>query len=108
MHTIRRAVPFKAPEPFDRAGITWTREPASERERNLRQAYLNYAKSSGREGLASILLLSLVSQRQGAVAADLADAAAFAEGMLCTLVRKHQENALYFVSLHLEYGLVWQ
>jgi hypothetical protein len=39
-------VPFKPPEIFKRYGIDWTREPASDRERTLREAFLAYETSS--------------------------------------------------------------
>jgi hypothetical protein len=87
-------VPFKAPETFTGAGIDWTRDAITERERALREAYLTYESSCGPEGLVSLLLLSTVSRRQGAVAEDLQAAADFAEVLLDFKLRKHQDDTL--------------
>ncbi len=91
---MKNVVPFRAPETFERYGINWTREPAAEPERLLREAFLTYENSSGTDGLMSVLLLALVSRRQGAVASDLQAAADFAEIMLAMKARKHQDDVL--------------
>jgi hypothetical protein len=91
---VRHVVPFKAPETFAGAGIDWTRAAIADRERALREAYLTYESSCGPEGLVSLLLLSTVSRRQGAVAEDLQTAANFAEALLGVKLRKHQDDAL--------------
>ena len=91
---MRNVVPFKAPEPFERHGIDWTRAAKSEPERILREAYLTYETSCGANGLASLLLLAVVSRRQGAVAEDLQGAADFAEIILGMKLRKHRDDAL--------------
>ncbi|MDB5071052.1 MAG: hypothetical protein JWM87_2163 [Candidatus Eremiobacteraeota bacterium] len=44
---MKNVVPFKAPEPFERLGIDWTREAANDRERGLREAFLTYESSCG-------------------------------------------------------------
>jgi len=91
---MKNVVPFRAPETFERYGINWTREPTSKPERLLREAFLTYENSSGKDGLISVLLLALVSRRQGAVASDLQAAADFAEIMLAMKARKHQDVTL--------------
>ena len=98
---MKNVLPFKAPEPFTRHGIDWTKDPSTERERSLREAYLTYETSCGQHGLASLILLAIVSRRQGAIARDLKDAADFAEIMLAMQLRKHQVNALTFVDTYL-------
>jgi len=90
-------VPFKAPEGFTRFGIDWTRDAKTEPERALREAYLTFESSCGSDGLVSILLLAVVSRRQGAVAEDLQAAADFAEIILGTKLRKHRDDALEMV-----------
>src|ERR1700686_3322563 len=96
------------PETFKRFGISWTREATSDRERSLREAYLTYETSCGSNGLVSILLLAVVSRRQGAVAEDLQAAADFAEIMLAMKLRKHQDDALEAVHAYLaDGGSVW-
>jgi hypothetical protein len=91
---MKNVVPFRAPETFERYGINWTREPTSDTERLLREAFLCYENSCGQDGLISVLLLALVSRRQGAVASDLQAAADFAEIMLAMKARKHQDDTL--------------
>jgi hypothetical protein len=75
-------VPFGPPESFARFGIDWTRDAKTEPERSLREAYLTFESSCSADGLVSILLLAVVSRRQGAVAEDLQAAADFAENHL--------------------------
>jgi hypothetical protein len=101
---VKNVVPFKAPEPFERHGIDWTRAAKSEQERILREAYLTYETSCGANGLASLLLLAVVSRRQGAVAEDLQAAADFAEIMMAMQLRKHQDDVLAGVHSYLENG----
>ena len=102
-------VPFKAPETFDRFGIDWTKEAKTDAERCLREAFLTYETSCGSSGLISLVLLALVSRRQGAVAADLAAAADFAEVMLAMQLRKHVDHALLAVKSFIESGgSVWR
>jgi hypothetical protein len=104
----KNVVPFKAPETFERLGIDWTREAKTERERSLREAFLTYETSCGSSGLTSLVLLAIVSRRQGTLAADLAVAADFAEVMLATQLRKHVDDALLCVHSFLENGgSVW-
>jgi len=104
----QNVVPFKAPETFERFGIEWTREAKTEAERSLREAFLTYETSCGSSGLISLVLLALVSRRQGAVAADLAAAAEFAEVMLAMQLRKHMDDALVGVkSFIVNGGSVW-
>jgi hypothetical protein len=91
---MKNVVPFRAPETFERYGINWSREPTSETERLLREAFLGYENTCGQDGLVSVLLLALVSRRQGAVASDLQAAADFAEIMLAMKARKHQDETL--------------
>lgn len=101
-------VPLKAPETFARFGIDWARDAKTNSERELREAFLTYETSCGSSGLVSLVLLSLVSRRQGAVAADLAAAADFAEIMLAMQLRKHLDDALQAVHSFLESsGTVW-
>jgi hypothetical protein len=101
-------VPFKPPETFKRFGINWTREATSDRERSLREAYLTYESSCGADGLVSILLLAIVSRRQGAVADDLQAAADFAEIILSMKLRKHRDDAMEAVHAYLaDGGSIW-
>ena len=97
-------VPFRPPEIFERYGIDWTREPTSDRERALREAFLTYETSCNRDGLTSLLLLAIVCRRRGAVAADLDAAAGFAEVILGMTLRKHQTQALEAVEEYLTNG----
>jgi hypothetical protein len=91
---MKNVVPFKAPEPFQRLGIDWTRAATTEHERLMREAFLTHESSCGMSGLVSLLLLSAVSRRQGAVAEDLQAAADFAEVVLAMELRKHQDDVL--------------
>jgi hypothetical protein len=105
---IKNVVPFKAPEPFARLGIDWTRAAASDHERMVREAFLTHETSCGMSGLVSVLLLAAVSRRQGAVAEDLQGAADFAEIILTIELRKHQEDVLTAAQSHVEAeGPVW-
>jgi hypothetical protein len=101
-------VPFKPPEMFERFGIDWKRDAMSDDERSLREAYLTYETSCGPNGLVSILLLAIVSRRQGAVAEDLQAAADFAEIILAMKLRTHRDQALEAVHAYLaQGGTVW-
>lgn len=101
-------VHFRTPKTFERLGIDWTREATSDPERSLREAFLTYENSCGPNGLVSILLLAIVSRRQGAVAEDLQAAADFAEIILAMKLRKHQDDALELVQAYLaQGGTVW-
>lgn len=100
----KNVVPFKAPETFERFGIDWTRDAKIEVERSLREAFLTYETSCGASGLVSLVLLAIVSRRQGAVAADLAAAADFAEIMLVMQLRKHMDDTLLSVHSFLDSG----
>ena len=91
---MKNVVPFKAPEPFARLGIDWTRAAGTARERAVREVFLTHETSCGMSGLVSVLLLAVVSRRQGAVADDLQGAADFAEVILAMELRKHQDEAL--------------
>ena len=97
MRRSMNVVPFRAPESFARFGIDWTRDAKTEPERSLREAYLTFESSCGHDGLVSILLLAVVSRRQGAVAEDLQAAADFAEIILGMKLRKHRDDALEMV-----------
>ena len=97
-------VPFKPPEIFKRYGIDWTREPASDRERILREAFLTYETSCIPNGLTSLLLLAIVCRRRGAIAADLEAAAGFAEVSLGMTLQKHRDQALEAVHEYLANG----
>jgi hypothetical protein len=104
----KNVVPFRPPESFKRFGIDWTRDAASDGERSLREAYLTYELSCRQDGLVSILLLAVVSRRQGAVAEDLQAAADFAEVMLSMTLRKHRDDAMEAVHEHVtQGGPVW-
>jgi hypothetical protein len=106
---MKNVVPFRAPEPFAKCGIDWTKEPRSERERALREAYLLYETSCGPDGLVALLLLSVVSRRQGGVARDLQDAADHAEILLAMKLHKHEADALEQVQSYLaEGGELWR
>ncbi|MBV8299021.1 MAG: hypothetical protein JO083_05715 [Candidatus Eremiobacteraeota bacterium] len=91
---MKNVVPFRAPETFERFGIDWTREPTTDEKRFLREAFLSYESRCGQDGLVSLLLLSVVSRRQGNIATDLQAAADFAEIMLAMKARKHQDDTL--------------
>jgi hypothetical protein len=105
---MRNVVPFKAPDMFTRFGIDWTRAAATERERNLREAFLTYETSCGPNGLVSLLLLAAVSRRQGAVADDLQAAADHAETLPAMKLHKHQDDAMASMETYLaEGGIVW-
>ena len=102
-------VPFKAPETFEPFGIDWTKEAKTEAERELRETFLTYETSCGMSGLTSLILLALVSRRQGAVAADLQAAVDFAEVMLAMQLRKHVDDVLLAARALLERdGPVWR
>jgi hypothetical protein len=104
----RTVVPFKAPERFATVGIDWTRAARTEFERSLREAFLTYETSCGPTGLVSILLLAIVSRRQGMVAEDLQAAADYAEVLLGLKLHKHQSDALEAVHDYLAHGgTVW-
>ncbi len=60
----------------------------------MREAFLTHETSCGMSGLVSLLLLAVVSRRQGAVAEDLQGAADFAEIILAMELRKHQDDTL--------------
>jgi hypothetical protein len=105
---MKNVVPFAAPAKFAQFGIDWTRAARTEPERSLREAFLTYEMSCGPNGLVSILLLGIVSRRQGAVAEDLQAAADHAEILLGMTSRKHQHDALEAVHDYLARGgMVW-
>ena len=105
---MRDVVPFAAPAKFDEVGIDWTRGARTEPERSLREAFLTYELSCGANGLVSVLLLAVVSRRQGAVADDLQAAADHAEILLGIKLRRHQAEALDAVQDYLAHGgMVW-
>ena len=97
-------VPFKAPDTFARFGIDWRRDATSDGERSLREAYLTYETSCGPNGLVSVILLAIVSRRQGAIADDLRSAADFAEIILAMKLGKHQDDALQAAHAYLAHG----
>jgi hypothetical protein len=104
---VRNVVPFRSTA-FAAVGINWTKEPASASERALRGTYLTYETSCGPDGLTSVVLLSIVTRRQGTVASDLQAAAEFAEIILAGKLRKHQDEALAAARAHLaETGPMW-
>ncbi|MBV8370905.1 MAG: hypothetical protein JO036_18480 [Candidatus Eremiobacteraeota bacterium] len=106
---MMNVVPFKPCDAFAQAGIDWTREARSERERWLREAFLTYETSSGTSGLVSLLLLAIVSRRQGSIAPDLQYAADLAENMLSMKLRQHQCDVLDLMQAYVsENGPFWQ
>jgi hypothetical protein len=106
---IKNVVPFKAPDTFARLGIDWTRAATTERERLVREAFLTQESSCGISGLVSLLLLAVVSRRQGNVAEDLQSAADFAEIILAMELRKHQDDTLAAVQSYVAAnGPVWE
>ncbi len=105
---MRDVVPFRAPAKFAELGIDWTRAARTEPERKLRKTFLTYELSCGPNGLVSVLLLAVVSRRQGSVAEDLQAAADHAEILLGIKLRTHQANALDAVHDYLMNGaMVW-
>jgi hypothetical protein len=101
-------VPFKAPAIFQQFDIDWTRDARTGPERSLRETFLTHEASCGPNGLVSILLLSIVSLRQGAVAEDLQAAADYAEVLLMTKLRKHQHDTLEAAYAYVrDGGAVW-
>jgi hypothetical protein len=105
---MKDVVPFRAPAKFDQLGIDWTRAARIESERSLREAFLTYELSCGPNGLVSVLLLAVISRRQGSVAEDLHTAADHAEILLGIKLRKHQADALDAVHDFLAHGdMVW-
>ncbi len=105
---MKNVVPFAAPAKFAELGVDWTRAARTEDERSLREAFLTYESSCGPNGLVSILLLAVVSRRQGAIADDLQAAADHAEILLGMKLRKHQHDALAAVRDYLAHGgMVW-
>ena len=105
---MKNVVPFVAPAKFAEFDIDWTRAARTEPERTLREAFLTYEVSCGPNGLVSVLLLAIVSRRQGAVAEDLQAAADHAEILLGMKIRKHQHDALEAVHNYLAHGgMVW-
>jgi hypothetical protein len=107
---MKNVVPFKQPEIFNRQGIDWTRSPATNAERALREAYLTYETSCGPDGLVSVLLLVTVTRRQSAtVSQDLQDAADFAEILLAIKLAKHQSDALNIANASVaDSGPLWK
>lgn len=101
---MNNVVPFRAPEPFVKRGVDWTKEPRTKRERTLREAYLLYETSCGIDGLITLLLLAVVTRRQGAVACDLQGAADHAEILLALKFRNHLEQSLEAVQSYLDDG----
>jgi hypothetical protein len=105
---MRNIVPFRAPAKFAQFDIDWTRAARTEPERSLREAFLTYEASCGPNGLVSILLLAIVSNRQGSVADDLQAAADHAEILLVMKLRKHQHDTLAAVHDYLTHGgAIW-
>lgn len=105
---MKNVVPFAAPAKFAEFSIDWTRAAQTDPERTLREAFLTYEASCGPNGLVSILLLAIVSRRQGAVAEDLQAAADHAEILLAMKICKHQHDALEAVHDYLAHaGMVW-
>ncbi len=98
---MKNVVPFRAPAKFAQFDIDWTRSARTETERKLREAFLTYETSCGPNGLVSLVLLAIVSRRQGSVAQDLQDAADFAEIILAMKLRKHQDDVLELVDAHI-------
>jgi hypothetical protein len=104
----RNVVPFRAPVTFERFGIDWTRAAVSEPERLLRESYLTHETGCGSSGLVSLLLLAVVSRRQGAVAEDLQAAADHAEILLALKLHKHQDEMLTVARAYLtDSGAMW-
>ena len=101
---MKNVVPFKAPDGFARIGIDWTRAATTERERQVREAFLTHETSCGTSGLVSVLLLAAVCRRKGTVADDLQNAADFAEIILSMELRKHQDDALTGAQAYVEAG----
>ena len=101
---MKNVVPFRAPAKFAKFDIDWTRAARTEPERSLREAFLTYETSCGPNGLVSILLLAIVSRRQGSVAEDLQAAADHAEILLGTKLWKHQHDTLDAVHNYLTHG----
>ena len=105
---MKDVVPFRAPTKFAELGIDWTQAARTDPERSLREAFLTYELSCGPNGLVSVLLLAVVSRRQGSVAEDLQAAADHAEILLGSKLRKHQADALDAVHDYLMHGgMVW-
>jgi hypothetical protein len=105
---MKNVVPFKPPEGFERHGIEWTREPATDRERALREAYLTYELSCGPDGLVSVLLLANVCRRSGSVAPDLQSAADHAEDLLGIKLVRHRMRAIEIAQDAIaDGGLLW-
>ncbi|HEY0383495.1 MAG TPA: hypothetical protein VGC72_14995 [Candidatus Elarobacter sp.] len=105
---MKNVVPFAAPAKFAQFGIDWTRTARTETERKLREAVLTLETSCGPNGLVSILLLAIVSRRQGSIAEDLQAAADHAEILLVTKLWKHQHDSLHAVHDYLTHGgAVW-
>jgi hypothetical protein len=105
---MKNVVPFAAPAKFAEFGIDWTREAVTDSERSLREAFLTYEASCGPNGLVSILLLAIVSRRQGSVGDDLQAAADHAEILLRMKLYKHQSDALEAVHAYVTHGgAVW-
>ena len=108
MATVKNVVPFKTCDEFAKAGIVWSREPLSERERSVRETFLTYESSCGSSGLISLVLLAIVTRRRGEPADDLKNAADFAEVMLAMQLRKHQCDVLEMVANYVDgRGPLW-
>jgi len=108
MAAVKNVVPFKTCDEFAMAGIVWSREPLSERERSVRETFLTYESSCGSSGLISLVLLAIVTRRHGEPAADLKNAADFAEVMLAMQLRKHQCDVLELVGKYVDgHGPLW-
>lgn len=105
---MKNVIPFKPTEQFESHGIDWRRQPATDRERSLRDAYLTYELSCGADGLVSVLLLATVCRRTGTVATDLQSAADRAEDLLGIKLVLHRMRAIETANDAIEDGrLLW-
>ena len=106
-NTRSTVVPLK-PTAFAKRGIDWTRNPESERESELREAYLTYEASCGTNGTLSILALAWEARRAGFLPRDLEIAEEYVVTQTAPTLRARHDDALALVEGQLaEDGRLW-
>jgi hypothetical protein len=105
--TRSTVVPLKVTA-FAKRGIDWTRNPESERESELREAYLTYEASAGTNGALSVLILAWEARRAGFLPRDLEIAEEYVATHAAPTLRTRHDDALAFVEAQLaEDGRLW-
>jgi len=106
-NTRSTVVPLKV-SAFAKRGIDWTRNPESERESELREAYLTYEASRGSNGTLAILVLAWEARRAGLLPRDLEIAEEYVATLASPPLRAHRDDALNAAEAQLaEEGRLW-